>query len=106
GVVETGYQLIDAVVAPEHRNKGLFGHLVRVLCEIAEKQRLILFAFPNDRSLSVYRKTGLLQSIGAYQTRVRVLSWPAYVRYRLGRYGAATTERHEHADDGNRSQDD
>ena len=46
-----------------------------------------MFAFPNERSMSVYRKTGLLQSIGAYETRVKVLAWPAYVSFKLGLAG-------------------
>lgn len=92
GLEETGYQLVDAVVAHEHRNRGIFGHLVQRMCEIAEEKKFIVFAFPNDRSLSVYRKTGLLQSIGACETRVKVLSWPGYVRYRLGRKGRGSEE--------------
>ncbi len=82
---EVAYQLIDAVVAPEHRNRGIFGHLVSLICETAEKQNFAVFAFPNDQSMSVYRKTGLLQSIGTCEAQLKVLSWPAYLRHRLGR---------------------
>lgn len=87
GLEAPGYQLVDAAVASEHRNRGLFGHLVRLLCESAERESLTVFAFPNERSMSVYRKTGLLQSIGAYETRVKVLAWPAYVSFKLGLAG-------------------
>lgn len=93
GLEETGYQLVDAVVANEHRNRGIFGHLVSLICKITKEKHLILFAFPNDRSLSVYRKTGLLQTIGACETRVKVLSWPGYVRYKRGRDGRQSAEQ-------------
>jgi|SRR5882724_4354705 len=93
GHEESGCQLVDAVVAPEHRNRGLFGHLVKLVCEMAEQRNLTVFAFPNDQSLSVYRKTGLLQSIGACETRVKVLSWPKYVRYKLGLTGGESGEQ-------------
>src|SRR5438105_2359333 len=46
GLEKPGYQLIDAAVASEHRNRGLFGHLVRLLCELAERESLTVFAFP------------------------------------------------------------
>lgn len=84
GQEEIGYQLIDAVTAPEHRGRGLFGHLVELICRTAEAQHFCVFAFPNAQSLSVYRKTGILESIGAWETHAKVLAWPAYAWYRLG----------------------
>lgn len=92
GREETGYQLIDAVTAPEHRGRGLFGRLVELICRMAEEQNFCVFAFPNEQSLSVYRKTGVLESIGAWETRARALAWPAYVRYKLGREGVGRAE--------------
>lgn len=89
GREEIAYQLIDAVVAPEHRNRGIFGHLVKLICETAAEKDFVVFAFPNDQSMSVYRKTGLLQSVGTCEARLKVLSWPAYLRYRLGRASQA-----------------
>src|SRR5207237_5273767 len=92
GREQRGYQLIDAVVSPDHRNRGIFGHLVELLCRLAEQEKFSVWAFRNDRSLSVYRKTGLLQHIGACDTRVKVLSWPGYMRYRLARDGRTSPE--------------
>jgi len=85
GREELGYQLIDAVTAPEHRGRGLFGRLVELICGMAEEQNFCVFAFPNEQSLSVYRKTGVLESLGAWDTWAKVFAWPAYVRYKLGR---------------------
>lgn len=93
GREEIGYQLVDAVTAPEHRGRGLFGHLVELLCRMAEEQRFCVFAFPNEQSLSVYRKTGVLESLGAWETRAKVFAWPAYARYKLGRDGRASAEQ-------------
>lgn len=85
GEERLGYQLVDAVVDPKHRGRGIFGHLVKVMCEAGEKENFVVFAFPNEQSASVYRKTGVLQRIGAFETRVKVLRWPAYLGYTLGR---------------------
>lgn len=87
GHEEVGHQLVDAVTAPEHRGRGLFGHLVKIICRMADEQNFCVFAFPNEQSLSVYQKTGVLESLGAWETRAKIFAWPAYVRYKLGRDG-------------------
>jgi len=94
GREEAGYQLIDAVTAPAHRGRGLFGHLVELICAMVAEKHFAVFAFPNEQSLSVYQKTGVLETICDWGTRARVLVWPAYVQYKLGRggRGSATSD--------------
>lgn len=84
GQERRAYQFVDAVVAPEHRNQGLFGRLVAAICKSADGGDFSLFSFPNRNSLPVYRKTPFLQCIGRCQVQVRILSAVDYTRYKLG----------------------
>ena len=81
GEERIAYEFCDAVVASQHRNRGIFTHLVRSICEWADRNDFILFTIPNDKSLSVYRRTGLFQIVGVCETKVCPISWPRYARY-------------------------
>jgi GNAT superfamily N-acetyltransferase len=79
------YQFTDAVVAPEHRARGIFGRLVRDMCALAAERDFSLFSFPNSNSLPIYLKMGLLERIAGCRTLVKVLAWWKYIQYRRGR---------------------
>lgn len=87
------YQFIDALVAPEHRHKGIFSRLVTLICEFADEAGTSLFSFPNDNSLRIYRKTTSLRCIGRCEVLVKILSVMEYVGYKLGRRGRTTEVR-------------
>lgn len=88
GKEKQAYQFTDAVVAPEHRNRGIFGRLVDSVCVLGEKEDFALFSFPNEHSLSVYRRTPSLAEAGVCEVQVRILSWLPYLRWRLDGHGA------------------
>jgi GNAT superfamily N-acetyltransferase len=79
GEERTAYEFADALVAPAHRNRGLFSHLVELICELAEREDFTLFSIPNQRSLPVYRRTPQLQVLGCSETRARPISWVRYL---------------------------
>ena len=83
----TAYEFADALVAPRHRNRGIFTHLVKLTCEVAEQNDFTLFSIPNDHSLPVYQRTGHLRVLGACETRVKPISWPRYIGHRIGLHG-------------------
>jgi len=88
GKEKQAYQFTDAVVAPEHRNRGIFRRLVDSMCLLGERDEFALFSFPNERSLSVYRRTPSLAEVGVCEVQVRILSWLPYLRWRLGGHRA------------------
>jgi hypothetical protein len=81
------YQFVDAIVAPEHRNRGIFGELVRAISAAAARGDFGLFSFPNHNSLPIYRKTPWLHCLGRCEVKVKVLSRLAYARLKLGGRG-------------------
>ena len=85
GLQKPAYQFIDALVAPQHRNKGIFTHLVNLMCTLTRENNVATFSFSNDASASAYRKTALLSFLGRCETYVKVLSWPRYLGYQLRR---------------------
>src|SRR5439155_6202303 len=93
GQERPAYQFTDAVVAPEHRAKGIFGRLVRDMCALAAERDFSLFSFPNSNSLPIYLRTRSLERIVGCRTRVKVLAWFGYIQYRRGRgVGHATSQ--------------
>ena len=93
GEERTAYEFADALVAPRHRNRGIFSHLVDLTCELAASHRYALYSIPNERSLPVYRRTPALQVAGASETRVRPLAWTRYLGHRVGLNGRAGADR-------------
>jgi len=85
GREKAAYQFTDAVVTPEHRGKGIFGRLVKDMCDLAAEIDVSLFSFPNSNSLPIYLKMGLLERIADCRTLVKVLAWWKYIQYRRGR---------------------
>lgn len=84
GEERTAYEFADALVAPQHRNRGIFSRLVKQICELAEQNEFTLFTIPNGNSLPVYRRIPMLQVAGGFETRVKPISWPRYLGYRIG----------------------
>jgi GNAT superfamily N-acetyltransferase len=80
----TAYEFADALVAPRHRNQGIFTRLVKQICQVADQNDYMLFTLPNDSSLSVYMRSGAFQVVGSSETRVRPISWLRYAAHRLG----------------------
>lgn len=93
GRERTAYQFTDALVAPEHRNRGIFTQLVKQMCAWAERNDLALFSLPNDNSRAVYQRTSLLQPLGACELWVKPISWPRYIGYLAGRHDSHTDAR-------------
>ncbi len=85
GQQKPSYQFIDALVAPEHRNKGIFTHLVNLMCTLTQENGVATYSFSNGASASAYRKTALLSFLGWCETYVKVLSWRRYLGYQLRR---------------------
>jgi GNAT superfamily N-acetyltransferase len=85
GREKKAYQFTDAIVAPEHRGKGIFHRLVRDMCNLAAESDVSLFSFPNSNSLPIYLRMGLLERIASCRTVVKVLAWGKYIQYRCGR---------------------
>jgi GNAT superfamily N-acetyltransferase len=79
------YQFTDALVAPEHRGKGIFSRLVKDMCALAAERDFILWSFPNSNSLPIYLKMGMLERVAGCQVLVKVLAWRKYIQYKLGR---------------------
>ena len=90
GRERTAYEFADALVAPAHRNRGIFSHLVELTCELAAQNDFTLFSIPNQRSLPVYQRTPQLQVLGASETRARPISWARYIGHRMGLNGRAS----------------
>lgn len=84
GQERTAYEFADALVAPQHRNRGIFTRLVKLICELAERSDFTLFTIPNGNSLPVYQRIPMLQVLGICETRVKPISWPRYIGYRMG----------------------
>lgn len=84
GEERMAYEFADAMVAPRHRKRGIFTQLVKTTCELAEHEDFTLFTIPNNNSLPIYRRNPMLQVLGECETRVKPLSWPRYLGYRLG----------------------
>lgn len=78
------YQFTDALVAPDHRGRGIFTHLVKLICEWADQNDCALFSSPNDNSLPIYLRTSLLQILGPCEVWVKPISWPRYIAYMIG----------------------
>ena len=93
GEERTAYEFADALVAPRHRNRGIFSHLVELTCELAASHRYALYSIPNERSLPVYRRTPALRVAGDAETRVRPLHWARFVGHRLGIDGHGGVDR-------------
>ncbi len=89
GREQRAYQFTDAVVAPEHRGKGIFTRLVTSMCAWAEACEVGLYSFPNDNSLPIYLKSGSIEQVATCQAQVKVLAWDRYLRYKLGLRGPA-----------------
>lgn len=77
------YQLVDALVAPDHRGRGLFRRLMTHTLDWAARRRVTLFSFPNESSLAAYRAMGELQVVDRCHSEMKVLRWPRFVRTRL-----------------------
>jgi GNAT superfamily N-acetyltransferase len=90
GQERRAYQFVDALVAPEHRNRGLFKRLIAAIGDAADAGDFSLFSFPNANSLAVYQKTAFLQCLGRCHVQVRIFSPVAYARYKLWRLGLLT----------------
>jgi GNAT superfamily N-acetyltransferase len=84
GEERPAYVFADAVVAPGHRGRGIFSHLVRLITEQAEREDFTLFTIPNENSLPVYRRSDRLQVLGSTETLVRPIEWRRYFVHRLG----------------------
>jgi GNAT superfamily N-acetyltransferase len=89
GHEKLAYQFTDAIVAPEHRGQGIFTRLVKDMCEWADEYDVGLYSFPNQNSLPIYLKSGRLEYAVRCRAQVKILSWPRYLRYRVGRRRAA-----------------
>jgi GNAT superfamily N-acetyltransferase len=87
GEERSAYEFADALVAASHRNRGIFSHLVKLICEQARQEDFTLYSIPNENSLPVYRRSRRLQVLNATETRVRPVSWPAYLVERMGMNG-------------------
>ncbi|MBI4611521.1 MAG: GNAT family N-acetyltransferase [Candidatus Rokubacteria bacterium] len=85
GEERPAYQFVDAAVAPEHRGRGVFRHLVTMVCALAEEAEASLFSFPNESSLSIYLGVPALHCLGPCEVQAKILSWSRYMRYRLTR---------------------
>lgn len=83
------HQFTDALVAPEHRGQGMFTRLVRSVCAWADECDVGLYSFPNEASLPIYLKSGLLERIASCRHQVKVLAWGRYVRCKLGLRGSS-----------------
>lgn len=88
GEERTAYEFADALVAVRHRNRGIFSHLVKLICEQASQEDFTLYSSPNENSLPVYRRMSSLQVLNATETRARPISWAAYLAQRMGLNGA------------------
>jgi GNAT superfamily N-acetyltransferase len=104
GVEHSAYEFADAMVAPSHRNRGIFKHLVRQMCAFASEGDHLLFTIPNGNSLPVYERMPELAVLGHCETRVKPISWPRYIGYRLGVDGNNAPDpraaKHIHLKDG------
>jgi len=94
GQERTAYEFADALVAPQHRNRGIFTRLVKLICELAERNDFTLFTIPNGNSLPVYQRIPMLQVLGPCETRVKPISWPRYLGYRIGLDGHESPHAH------------
>jgi GNAT superfamily N-acetyltransferase len=87
GRVRIAYEFADALVAPRHRNQGIFTRLVKLICETADQNDYLMYTIPNENSLPIYRRTGALQVAGASETLAKPISWARYLGQRLGLNG-------------------
>jgi GNAT superfamily N-acetyltransferase len=90
GEERTAYEFADALVAERHRDRGIGSHLVKLICDQADRDNLTLYSLPGSSSLPAYRRSRRLQVLGATETRVRPLAWGPYLAQRFGMNG------HEH----------
>ncbi|MGQ0523014.1 MAG: GNAT family N-acetyltransferase [Betaproteobacteria bacterium] len=84
GAAWTAYEFADAMVAPSHRNRGIFKQLLRQMYAFAGEGDVLLFTIPNGNSLPVYERMPEFTVLGHSETRVKPISWPRYIGYRLG----------------------
>jgi GNAT superfamily N-acetyltransferase len=84
GQERVAYEFADALVAHEHRGRGIFGRLVKAICEQAEQEDFTLFSIPNGNSLPIYRKASRLQVLGGTDTLARPIAWRRYFGRFLG----------------------
>jgi GNAT superfamily N-acetyltransferase len=81
------YEFAEGMVAPAHRNRGIFTRLVEQICEDAELNDYTLFTSANDNSLPIYRRSTALRVVGVCETRVRPVSWHLYLGHWFGLNG-------------------
>jgi hypothetical protein len=96
GEERMAYEFADALVAHAHRGRGIFGRLVKAICEHAEQEDFTLFSIPNGNSLPIYRKVSRLQVLGSTDTLARPIAWRRYFGRFLGmapRAGAPVSAR-------------
>jgi GNAT superfamily N-acetyltransferase len=96
GEERLAYEFADALVAHAHRGRGIFGRLVKAICEHAEEEGFTLFSIPNGNSLPIYRKVSRLQVLGSTDTLARPIAWRRYFGRFLGmapRAGAPVSAR-------------
>ena len=84
GEERVAYEFADALVAHAHRGRGIFGRLVKAICEHAEQEDFTLFSIPNGNSLPIYRKVSRLQVLGSTDTLARPIAWRRYFGCFLG----------------------
>ena len=90
GTQRSAYEFADAMVAPQHRKRGIFTRLVQQLHDFAAESDALQFTIPNGNSLPIYQRMPLVTVIGSSETRVKPISWPRYLGYRMGLNGHET----------------
>src|SRR5206468_2833789 len=81
-------EMTTPLVSPAARTVASAHYSVRRLDMAELPQANDLYSFPNEHSLSVYRRTPSLAEAGVCEVQVRILSWLPYLRWRLDGHGA------------------